>query len=110
MHVDSNRAVRCLLAASEVIGFAKTGGLADVAGSLPRALARRGIAARVVMPLYRSARFAPVPIEPTDYIFDVEIGQKTYDGRVCKSVLPGTDLPVYLIEQPHFFERDDPGL
>ena len=34
--------MRVLLAASEVAGFAKTGGLADVAGSLPRALAARG--------------------------------------------------------------------
>ena len=33
--------LRILIAASEVVGFAKTGGLADVAGSLPRALAAR---------------------------------------------------------------------
>ena len=46
---------KILLAASEVVGFAKTGGLADVAGSLPRALAQRGHTCAVIMPLYRAA-------------------------------------------------------
>jgi len=44
--------LRVLFVASEVAPFRKTGGLADVAGALPRALARRGIDVRVVMPLY----------------------------------------------------------
>ena len=42
--------MRVLLAASEVVGFAKTGGLADVAGALPRALARLGVDWQVVLP------------------------------------------------------------
>src|SRR5205085_5903680 len=42
--------LRVLLTASEVVGFAKTGGLADVAGALPRALAKRGHQVAVVMP------------------------------------------------------------
>jgi starch synthase len=44
--------VRILYAASEVAPFAKTGGLADVAGSLPTALARLGHEIKVVMPKY----------------------------------------------------------
>src|SRR2546423_243277 len=50
----ADRPLRVLLAASEVVGFAKTGGLADVAGSLPRALAKRGVEIAVVLPLYRT--------------------------------------------------------
>ena len=42
--------LRVLVAASEVAGFAKTGGLADVAAALPRALARHGNQTAVVMP------------------------------------------------------------
>jgi starch synthase len=44
--------LKVLIAASEVVPFAKTGGLADVAGALPLALEERGVEARVIMPKY----------------------------------------------------------
>lgn len=46
--------MKVLYAASEAYPFAMSGGLADVAGALPKALRRRLIGARVVMPLYES--------------------------------------------------------
>ncbi|MDL2234964.1 glycogen synthase GlgA [Christensenellaceae bacterium OttesenSCG-928-L17] len=45
--------VRLLFAASEAVPFVKTGGLADVAGTLPVALAKLGVDARVILPKYR---------------------------------------------------------
>ena len=42
--------LKVLFAASEVVPFAKTGGLADVAGSLPIALEELGVDVRVIMP------------------------------------------------------------
>src|ERR1700736_4957232 len=87
-------AIRVLLAASGVVGFAKTGGLADVAGSLPLALARRGHQCAVVMPLYRSCRNARVPLEPTDLHFRVPVAQRSVPGRLWQSVLPGSSLPI----------------
>jgi starch synthase len=96
-------------AASEVLGFAKTGGLADVVGALPRALAQRGHRCAVFLPLYRSARTGPAPITPTGPTFTVPIRDRAVPGRVCRSRLPDADVPVYLIQQPDYYERDDPA-
>lgn len=98
---------RVLLAASEVVGFAKTGGLADVAGSLPRALARRGHECMVILPLYRGARLGSIPVTPTEHRFRIPIGSQQYEGRLWRSALPGSDARVYLVEQPELYDRDD---
>ncbi|MBA4063714.1 MAG: glycogen synthase GlgA [Isosphaera sp.] len=101
--------LRVLLAASEVAGFAKTGGLADVAAALPRALARRGHPTAVAMPYYSAVRRAGVPVEGTGIVLPVPMGTRVLACRVHRSRLPGTDVPVYLIEHQPFFERDDPA-
>ncbi len=99
--------MKVLLAASEVVGFAKTGGLADVAGSLPRALAERGHACAVILPLYFAARKALPAPRPTDLTFSVTLANRSFPGRLWRSTLPDSDVPVYLVEQHDFFDRDD---
>ena len=47
-----------LYAASEAVPFCKTGGLADVAGSLPPALAEQGVRTAVILPLYQRVKEA----------------------------------------------------
>jgi starch synthase len=101
--------MKVLMAASEVVGFAKTGGLADVAGSLPRALAGLGHECAVFLPLYRCARAAAVTPRPTEHTFSVLVGPRQYAGRLWRSALPDSDVPVYLVEQPDLFDRDDPA-
>lgn len=95
--------------ASEVVGFAKTGGLADVAGSLPRALARRGHACTVFMPLYHGVRTGKVRLAATKHEFRIPVGNREVNGRLWRTSLPDTDIPVYLVEQSDYFERDDPS-
>mgnify|MGYP000488972917 CR=1 FL=1 len=49
---DNHRKMNVVFASAEAAPFVKTGGLGDVAGSLPRAIRNRKVACRVVMPLY----------------------------------------------------------
>ncbi|MBI2825328.1 MAG: glycogen synthase GlgA [Planctomycetia bacterium] len=95
-----------LLAASEVVPFAKTGGLADVVGALPVELARLGHAPIVFMPAYRRALASGLPIERTPVRFHVPIGTKEVEGGLLRSAFPGTAVPVYLVEQSDYFDRE----
>ena len=101
--------MRVLLLASEVAPFAKTGGLADVAGSLPIALARLGHDVRVVMPAYQSIEAAALSgrwnITPDPVQLRVPIGGGLVDAGVLRAVLPGTNVPVYFIGERHLFDR-----
>ncbi len=99
--------LRILMVASEVVGFAKTGGLADVAGSLPRALAQRGHEVAVAMPYYRAVRFGKIQPKPTSHVLNVPIGSRTLACRVFESKLPNSEVPIYFIDAPEYFDRDD---
>src|SRR5271157_5124751 len=77
-------AMRCLYVASEVAGFAKTGGLADVAAALPRALAERGHDCAVLMPLYRCIRSGPHVLTPTGLNFAVPMANRLVSGGLWR--------------------------
>src|SRR5262249_24072541 len=100
---------KLLVAASEVVGFAKTGRLADVAGALPRALSRRGHECVIILPLYNCAKNGKVLVTPTEHRLTVPIGNRSVPGALWRATLPDSDVPVYLVEQPEYFERDDPA-
>jgi starch synthase len=92
--------------ASEVFPFAKTGGLADVAGALPRALVHQGHRVALFMPCYRRARSAGPDLVDTGLTLQIPVGARVVEGRVRESRLPGSEVPVYLIDQPDYFDRD----
>ncbi|MBW3600067.1 MAG: glycogen synthase GlgA [Planctomycetes bacterium] len=96
-----------LVATSEAAPFAKTGGLADVCGVLPIELARRGHEAAVILPAFRQTRQAGIPLEPTNLRFDIPIGNKIVSGRLLESRFPGSEVPVYLVEQNDYFDRPE---
>ncbi len=99
--------MKILLAASEAVPFSKTGGLADVCGALPAELARLGHETSLILPAHRNSWSCGLPIEPMGIDFIVPIGSKTVTGHLLKSTLPGSDVPVYLVQQDHYFDRDD---
>jgi len=96
-----------LMAASEAVPFAKTGGLADVCGALPVELARLGHQPALILPAYRQIRYSGLPITPMGIDFIVPIGSKTVSGHLLQSRLPGTDVPVYFVQQDHYFDREE---
>lgn len=90
---------------TEAVPFAKTGGLADVCGALPIELASRGHRPLVLMPAFPQIHLAGVPIETTDISFAVPINDKIVGGRLLRSKLPGSEVPVYFIDQPQYYGR-----
>ncbi len=92
--------------ASEAVPFAKTGGLADVATALPRALETQGHSASLIMPCYRRARASGLELSPTGVTVRIQVGARPIEASVLKSRLPGSNVPVFLIDQPHYFDRD----
>jgi starch synthase len=100
--------VKIVLATSEAVPFAKTGGLADVCGALPVELAKLGYQVTVIMPAYRSIHRAGEKIEPTGIQLSIPIGRKTVVGNLLLGHFPGTDVPVYFVDQPSYFDRDEP--
>lgn len=98
--------MKILLATSEAVPFAKTGGLADVCGALPVELKRLGHEPAVILPAYRQTRYCGQPIEPLGISFIVPIGSKTVTGHLLRSALPGSDVPVYLVQQDQYYDRE----
>jgi starch synthase len=99
--------VNILLVASEAIPFAKTGGLADVAGSLPVELARLGHHVTLMLPAYRQTRQSGLLLEPTDVELNIPIGNKISTGRLLRSQIPDSNVTVYLVEQEDYFNRPE---
>ncbi len=95
-----------LIAASEVVPFAKSGGLADVAGALPKALRALGHDVRVVMPRYYIVDKEKYNLTLLEGSLGVPMGSMGEAWcSVYEGVLPGSDVPVYFIEHEEFFGR-----
>ncbi len=99
--------MKILLAASEVVPFAKTGGLADVAGALPKALTALGHDVRVILPKYKAVDDKKFSLKTVIEKMDVPVGEMLYACKVKSSVIPNTSIPVYFIEENSFFNRDE---
>ena len=94
--------MKVLFVGSECAPFAKTGGLADVLGALPKALQKNGVDVRVIMPYYKHIKeqnFA-------DYkgYYYVRMGSSLEYGGVFEKQLDG--ITYYFIDSERYFARD----
>ncbi|HEX9653231.1 MAG TPA: glycogen/starch synthase, partial [bacterium] len=102
--------MKICFAVSECVPYVKTGGLADVAGALPKALQQLGCEVKVFLPLYSSidtvdhdlilaAELADIP---------VKIGDKMVTFNTWYGHLPNSEVEVYLLDCPLYYDRDRP--
>ncbi|MBN1483355.1 MAG: glycogen synthase [Chloroflexia bacterium] len=103
--MEQKETLKVLFLSAEVVPFAKTGGLADVAGSLPKALKKLGVDVRVGMPRYG-------PIDPTKFDlttvlepFDVPMDGQTLQAGLSQATI-GQEVPVYMVENDHYYNRE----
>jgi len=103
MKSPTSQPLRILFAASEGVPFSKTGGLGDVTGALPGALASLGLEVAVVMPLYRATRLAnPKVLAPS---LTIPLGRRFHFPRIVEET--GKDSVRWLfVDAPQFFDRD----
>ena len=98
--------MKVLIASSEIVPFAKTGGLADVAGALPRYLQQLGHEVIAFLPGYRCA-LEKGGFEETGFTFQIPIGNSIIDGRLLVSQIPDSNVSVYAIVNDQYFDRPD---
>lgn len=94
---------KLLFAASEAVPLVKTGGLADVAGALPRALREKGADARVILPKYGSIPAEFAEQFTTIATFTVRLGWREQYCGLMKAEIDG--IVYYLIDNEHYFKR-----
>lgn len=97
--------MKLAMIASEVTPFAKTGGLADVIGSLSKVLERLGHEVCVIAPAYRSVFDGGFELRPMSMQFTVPIADRNPKATVIETSI-GSGVTVYLIRADQYFDRD----
>jgi starch synthase len=96
--------MKIAMIASEILPFAKTGGLADVVGTLSGALAERGHEVTLIMPCYRAVLQGGFTLEPTGKSFSLPVAGRQEAASALRTRVDG-HVSVYLIRADRYFDR-----
>jgi starch synthase len=99
-------ALKILFVSPEVEPFVKVGGLADMVGALPKDLAALGHDVRVVCPAYGSVKRTGTWEALPDPL-GVDVGGQAQWARTWRTVLPGSTVPAYFLENHDHFARPE---
>ncbi len=94
----------------EVYPLAKVGGLADVAGSLPKALKKKGVDVSIFMPYHKVVRenIKKFNLEVKKVLDDFDLGIGTdQKASIYRTNLPETDIPIYLVSNDYYFSSEN---
>ncbi len=99
-----NQPLRILFVTPEAVPFAKTGGLADVAGALPKFLSLLGCELILIMPYYRMVKQSGLPLQYLGEGIEVPLGDETLQAEIYRGEL-NQNIPVYFIARDEYFDR-----
>jgi starch synthase len=99
-------ALKLCVLSSEILPYAKTGGLADVAGALVQNLRLLGHEVCAFMPLYPAVRAAHPELRPVPAAqqIAIAIGGTEYRFSLQTAAFPGTDIAIYFVDCPALFD------
>jgi starch synthase len=95
--------MKVVFASSEIYPFAKTGGLADIAGALPRKIASQGVKVFGFMPLYKTVDINKHGIIKIDASVNVNLNNRVYTFEVYKKM---DDATFFFLKNDELFGRD----
>ncbi|MDK9701252.1 MAG: glycogen synthase GlgA [bacterium] len=103
-----SKSLRILLVSPEVVPFAKTGGLADVSGALPKKLKNMGHDIRILLPKYRMIRDRKHSLREVKRLAAIPLEYAGTDEPFAlrSAALLPERVQVYLMEHKGFFDRD----
>jgi len=91
----------------EALPFVKTGGLADISGTLPHLLSAMGHSVRMILPLYRQIKSGNYDLNPMGVDIECTIGGKRHRGEIYRLKDKEPGMEILFIRNDFFFDREE---